>query len=479
MASKWNVDSKIEQGKLAPKEGDWNLAGHGELSGKRERKKRSFLGDSSSDESNCDDDDSSDSSSEEEERGQESKKPAATRVIVEVEALKDLVESNMKCPKCKGHVELLYETVTIATRPYMKCKSNQCSFISHASSPSPAALPQFRDNRMRNTDYALNILYVLSVISNGDGCAEAGRMLGILGLPNDTTMSTRTFGTIEDRIAPVVLSLYNKILVENLVEEVRLSFGEEKKAAFQYWKLSLDKSSNIVLDKQSYPRESVSFDMGWQKRGNLHNSPSGHAFLIGKHTRRPICGDIKSKLCLICKRHEKKGIVGQDHYCVKNYIGSSGGMEPIACADMLCMLHDSYCCNVDLICMDNDSSTRQAVHWNNANYLKNNQTDKLPQVPITVGKNKGKLQDRPDKGQRPGHIPEPTCISDPNHRRKQLTGELLEMSTKKVKESENNNDKDGCKTYWEELWLYGKSAPEVARRPVLFHGQSSARAPLR
>ena len=134
----------------------------------------------------------------------------------------------------------------------------------------------------------------------------------------------------------------------------------------------------------------ASFDMGWQKRGKQHNSPSGHAFFVGKHTRKPICGNIKSKLCAFCKSwQDKRGddVTPPEHYCLKNYKGSSGGMEPVACADMLTLLHDRYNVNVELICMDNDSSTRQAVRWSNANYLKNNQTDKLPQVPIRVGKN--------------------------------------------------------------------------------------------
>ena len=328
--------------------------------------------------------------------------------------MRELIEKNTKCPKCKGEIQVCFETVTLATKMILNCKSTECCFISHGESPTAASLPQFRDNRMRSTDYAVNILYVLSTIVNGDGSAEAGRMLGLLGLPNDTTMSTRMFGIIED--APIVLSLYNDILVENLTEEVRLSFGESNANGFQLWNSALDKSNAIVLEHQNYAKVSASFDMGWQKRGQLHNSPSGHAFLVGKHTRKPICGDIKSKLCNVCQAWERKHDAAvPEHYCVRNYKGSSGGMEPIACADMLTLLHDLYCVDVDLICMDDDSSTRQAVRWNNADFLKNNKTDKLPQVPISVGKNKGKLQDRPDKGRLPGHIPEPVCTSDPNH----------------------------------------------------------------
>jgi hypothetical protein len=83
--------------------------------------------------------------------------------------------------------------------------------------------------------------------------------------------------------------------------------------------------------------------------------------------------------------------------------------------------------------MDDDASTRQALRWSNADYLLNNNTNVLPKVAITVGPNKGKLQERPDKGRLPGKMPEPTYSSDPNHRRKLLTGELLAIAMATVK----------------------------------------------
>jgi hypothetical protein len=63
-------------------------------------------------------------------------------------------------------------------------------------------------------------LYVLGVISNGDGGLEAERLLGLLGLPNDTTMEGKSFANIEDRIAPTILKVNNEIIHENLIEEV-------------------------------------------------------------------------------------------------------------------------------------------------------------------------------------------------------------------------------------------------------------------
>ena len=53
----------------------------------------------------------------------------------------------------------------------------------------------------------------------------------------------------------------------------------------------------------------VSYDMGWQRRssGNNYTSLSGHAFLIGGHTRRVIACVVFSKKCSICtKRGQPK-----------------------------------------------------------------------------------------------------------------------------------------------------------------------------
>jgi hypothetical protein len=55
--------------------------------------------------------------------------------------------------------------------------------------------------RERSTDYAVNVLYVLGFISSGDGGCEAAQVLGMHGLPNDTTMESRSFVTIEERIS--------------------------------------------------------------------------------------------------------------------------------------------------------------------------------------------------------------------------------------------------------------------------------------
>ena len=84
--------------------------------------------------------------------------------------------------------------------------------------------------------------------------------------------------------------------------------------------------------------------------------------------------------------------------------------------------------------MDDDASTQSALKWSNADYMKNTGTDKVPQVQITRGENKGKLHDRPDNGKLPPHISKLECVADPNHQRKVLTREFFKLLERKVGE---------------------------------------------
>jgi hypothetical protein len=93
---------------------------------------------------------------------------------------------------------------------------------------------------------------------------------------------------------------------------------------------------------------------------------------------------------------------------------------------------DKYHVIARKLCFDDDPSIRADCQWSNADYLVSNNMDVLPQVPKRVGKFKGKLQARPDKGKLPAHVPEPLFVADPNHRHKGLTGELIQLDMEKV-----------------------------------------------
>jgi hypothetical protein len=146
---------------------------------------------------------------------------------LEVSQLQEAFRGN-KCPECKAELELKLRTVCIATNIELICNNKECSCVSQFSRPSPTGLhgDEREKNYERMTDYAANVLYVLGFIGVGDGHTEAGRLLGFLGLPNDTTMMNRSFGIIEDRMGSYIRKLCNEIICENLEEEARLSMNE-------------------------------------------------------------------------------------------------------------------------------------------------------------------------------------------------------------------------------------------------------------
>jgi hypothetical protein len=218
-----------------------------------------------------------------------------------------------------------------------------------------------------------------------------------------------------------------EILHDNLEEEVCLTLQEGSTLVsatgnndFHLWQEAI--KGLVCLETRKYPSLSVSFDMAWQQRssGNRYASPSGHALLVGRLTRKPIALCIKSKRCNFCfawmKNTKTAELPMADHDCLKNHDGSSGSMEPISCLEMVTFLYDNKFCKVARICCDDDASTRSLLKWSNADHMKNNNSTERPMAPITKGKNKGKMHERPDKGKLRADIPEPLFVADPNHR---------------------------------------------------------------
>jgi hypothetical protein len=366
-------------------------------------------------------------------------KPPHTRVMLETEQLMKVFEK-LGCPECGHPIELNLRTVCIATSIGMQC--SKCAFFVHPEQPAPTSMhDDLDDDYVRTTDYAVNVLYVLGFISMGDGSTEAGRLLGLLGLPNDTTMESRSFGIVEERIGPVVRALCSEIIRENLIEEARLSMAASSTHDDMDFKLWTDSLSDPLMQLPSSKRPMIdaSFDMAWQQKGSGHqyNSQSGHGTLMGRLTRKVIGLSIKSKICNACNQHAKKhpDLPTPDHMCWKNHEGTSGSMESAACLELVIECSRQNNATVRWLCCDDDSSIRADCQWSNADYMKNNNTTVVPMVAKSKGCNKGDLKPRPDNGKLPGDVPEPMFVADPNHRRKGLTGELikLDMSRKDIK----------------------------------------------
>jgi hypothetical protein len=288
-------------------------------------------------------------------------------------------------------------------------------------------------------------------------------MLGLLGLPNDTTMQTRFFGLIEERISPIIQSVTDAILLENLTEEVRLTFQQvpdkEDETDMANWKNSLDPDNNLVYSKAKYPALSASFDMGWQQQssGRRYNSPSGHVFFVGGYCWKPIAIQVKSRICNYCASWKKKHPPSEEfpngelppvgtHSCTINHVGSASSMEPKAALDMMVDLFDWRHVSIDRICVDDDASTPALLKWSNDDYCINNNTEKPPQVRRTLKKKDGTIkeyfEDRPNSGRLPGHIPEPKWVADPNHPKKLFTKDFREFKADTSKERFGMSDMD-------------------------------------
>jgi hypothetical protein len=438
--------TKKESWRLQSKESDWNLAVGGVASsrtrGGGKRKPPAKDSSSSSSSSSSDEEWEYEGDNEEDDEDDEAQllkeKPMHERVLLEVKHVELAFEKFSRCPECSKPLHLELRTICIATGMSIQCHNPECEFIAYSPGKTAQTTMHSGDGYERMTDHALNVLYVLGFISMGDAHSEAGRLLGLCGLPNDTTMKSRSFAMIEERIGPFIRNLCHDIITNNLIEEARLSMEADNNLDyFTTWKSSLTDES-IVLDPLKLPKIDASYDMAWQQKGSGHqyNSQSGHGSMIGSLSRRVIGLVIKSKLCNQCNASRKKNpaLAVGDHIntCWKNHNGTSGSMESAGCLELVVKTYENYNAIIRRLCCDDDSSIRADCQWSNEDYLKNNNTDVLPLVPKKVGTNKGKMQPRPDKGKLPAHVPEPLFVADPNHRRKGLTGELIKLDKSKV-----------------------------------------------
>ena len=170
-----------------------------------------------------------------------SSKPCAARVLLEAGMMQDLMEEHIKCPMCQARVVVCFPTVCIASGCRIDCSDRMCAFVRMAR-PQASILPFIGNNVgspfiVRNTDYAANIAFVLAFIASGDGGKEAERLLGLLGMPNSTTMEKRSFTTIEEKISPFIMELSEEILMSNLTDAVKLYYGDDRLEKFELWLL--------------------------------------------------------------------------------------------------------------------------------------------------------------------------------------------------------------------------------------------------
>ena len=138
--------------------------------------------------------------------------------------------------------------------------------------------------------YSTNVRLVLATLASGLGAADISTFMSFVGLPNIKSFSQRQFRRIEMLIGKHLRHVADKSMQQALDEEINLT-QKHKQVPTINWKTN-DTKVGLTLG----------YDMGWSKRssGNRYDSLSGHAFLVGGHSRKIVGAKVTSKKCSVC-----------------------------------------------------------------------------------------------------------------------------------------------------------------------------------
>jgi hypothetical protein len=313
-----------------------------------------------------------------------SKVPKPARCILSTDNIQELISEAAVCRFCRRKsLSFTVENVGIASIPSIRCLSCERDCVEALPETTNFTEPS---SQRRLTDYAANVLFVLGFLSVGDGGREAQRLLGLLDLPNLTSMESKTFMRIEKEIAPVIIELAENVLRDNLIAEVEAS-PEDHPDGFdlEKWKKALLEGDDTNYPEKLYPMVRAGTDMGWQQRRGAQDSLSGHAFLFGAHTRLPLWWNIRQKGCRICSKHKDVESIPV-HDCQINHDGSSKSMEPRAVVEMVTVMFDKFKCGIRYLITDDDSTMKANCRWSNEDYKK--EYGDYPRVPDKEGRMK-------------------------------------------------------------------------------------------
>jgi hypothetical protein len=245
--------------------------------------------------------------------------PKPARAILNTDNIQELISDAAVCRFCRRKtLSFTVENVGITSIPAIQCLT--CDRDKRVLPPTTALYEESKQRRL--TDYAANVLFVLGFLSVGDGGREDERLLGLLDLPNLTSMEKTTFTRIENEIAPMIIKIAEDCLRDNLVAEVESSSEDHPEGFnFQRWKEAL-LNDDATYPEALYPLVRAGTDMGWQQRRGAQDSLSGHAFLFGANTRLPLWWNVRHKGCRFCSYHKGDSEVPV-HNCQINHEGSA------------------------------------------------------------------------------------------------------------------------------------------------------------
>lgn len=358
--------------------------------------------------------------------------PPPMRATLRLDHVQEVIGEAAVCRKCRRKC-LTFGTssVGIASVPEMHCR--KCETESKTTNLATAELSEKKSEHKRLVDFAANALFVLGFVTVGDGGREAQRLLGLLDLPNVTTMERTSFAKTEKETAPLVTAIAEEAMFRNLVEEVSLSEDVPSQFNLQEWREAVESGDE---GHQSFPQVRASTDMGWQQRKPSLDSLSGHAFLFGCRTRKPMWWCVKAKYCRVCSKCENEGDVPAHDNCPANHVGSSKSMEPLAVVDVAQHMHKRFKCELKYLIADDDSTMKANCRWSNEDYKKH--CGDYPRITDKDGKKKMRKQ----TGSLEYPVHQPFFLGDPNHRTKCVSKVMKALTRKKVKQTAGCQETD-------------------------------------
>jgi hypothetical protein len=240
-------------------------------------------------------------------------------VLLPFNSLVELISLNMKCRCCR----LLTETSSISKTTFGTATEL------HHNCPSPSCIAR-KNNHENDTMKARNVDDDSEDDETGDPADKNAKGRQTLAERRNSRFAVN-WGLVSGN------QLFGESqkageIVGGFLELAPHAFPKnwwrvEDQLAVQHAKVASEiidaNLKDAVKDKPSHPKvpPTVSFDMGWQKRGGPCNSLSGHAFLIDVHSGKIVAMQVHSKSCLKCSRAVKKGIAEEnvpEHKCPKN-----------------------------------------------------------------------------------------------------------------------------------------------------------------
>ena len=264
-------------------------------------------------------------------------------------------------------------------------------------------------------DYTANIRAIIASFYVGTGGLDIGLILSAQGIAGGKSWE-KTFSRYSPKICKSINRVTDQIIEESLVEEINLTIAEKLKGKYSESEIAsltqkFHKGIKTGVDQVDNVLISVSFDMGWQKKGTGHtyDSNSGHSYYIGCRSGKVIAMLVYSKKCTKCDVAIAMGEEPQDHEdCPRNYLtGSSKAMEASAALDLYLQLAGKGI-GIEHIVSDDDSTMR--AHLSH------------------IGTHK--------HGMLPLHINQPVFLCDPSHRIKAMVKDVFALALSSKENSE-------------------------------------------